>query len=137
MENDIETRAARFTAHYGEQHGPTRAQWRRMLSGRGGTPITLINFFKLNNTGGGGLEAMMRYASISGPTLEKMGGRFLLSGPFETTFIGDDEDWDIVAIASYPDRAALVALHEDEAYRHAWADRVAAVARQRVLIAAG
>jgi uncharacterized protein (DUF1330 family) len=138
MENDIETQAARLAAHYGE-HGPTSAQWRRMLSGPAGAPITLINFFKLNTAGGGGggLEAMMRYASVSGPTLEKVGGRFLLSGPFETTFMGDDEDWDIVAIASYPDRAALVALHEDEAYRIAWADRVAAVERQRVLIAAG
>lgn len=140
MANDIETQAARLAAHYGELHGPTAAQWQRMLSGPAGTPVTLINFFKLRaaaGDGGSGLEAMMRYASVSGPTLEKVGGRFLLSGPFEATFMGDDEDWDIVAIASYPDRAALVALHDDEAYRRAWSDRVAAVERQRVVIAAG
>jgi uncharacterized protein (DUF1330 family) len=139
MANDIESRAARLTAHYGEQNGPTTGQWQRMLSGPAGTPITLINFFKLRASAEGGtaLDAMMRYASVSGPTLEKVGGRFLLTGPFEATLMGEDEDWDIVAIASYPDRAALVALHEDEAYQRAWAYRVAAVERQRVVIAAG
>jgi uncharacterized protein (DUF1330 family) len=137
MANDIETQADRLVAFYGEQNGPTLEQWQRMLSGPTGTPITLVNFFKLTTSAEGGLQAMMRYASVSGPTLEKFGGRFLVSGPFETTFMGQDEDWDIVAIASYPDRAALVALHEDEAYRRAWADRVAAIARQRVSIAAG
>ncbi len=137
MTTDVETQAASLVAHYGEQHGPTASQWQRMLSGPAGTPITLVNFFKLRPGGGEALQAMMRYASVSGPTLERVGGRFLLSGPFEATFMGEDEDWDIVAIASYPDRAALVALHEDEAYRSAWSDRVAAVERQRVVIAAG
>jgi uncharacterized protein (DUF1330 family) len=51
--------------------------------------------------------------------------------------MGDDEDWDLVAIASYPNRQALVALHEDAAYRDAWSHRVAAVERQRVVIAVG
>ena len=140
MGNDVETQAARLVEQYGEKHGPTAGQWQRVLSGSAGSPITLINFFKLHATaadGGSGLEALMRYAAVSGPTLEKVGGRFLLSGPFETTFMGEDEDWDIVAIASYPDRAALIALHEDEAYQRAWSDRVAAVERQRVVIAAG
>lgn len=80
---------------------------------------------------------MMRYAAVSGPTLEKVGGRFLLSGPFETTLIGDDEDWDLVAIGSYPSREALLALFDDGAYRDAWGHRVAAVERQRVVVAAG
>jgi uncharacterized protein (DUF1330 family) len=136
MTLDAQTQTKRLVAHFGEQHGPTAAQWERALSGPGG-PITLINFFKLRADGGESLGAMMRYASVSGPALERVGGRFLLSGPFEMTFMGDDEDWDIVAIASYPDRAALLALHEDEAYRLAWSDRVAAVDRQRVVIAAG
>lgn len=61
----------------------------------------------------------------------------MLTGPFEATLIGEDEDWDIVAIGTYPDRAALLALFDGEAYRAAWADRTAAVARQRVVIAAG
>jgi len=134
MERTITDRAADLARHYGEEAGPTVAQWQRVLAGPAGSPITVINLFKLRPKG---LEPMMRYAAVSGPTVTKVGGRFLLSGPFETTLIGDEEPWDIVAIASYPDRAALLALFDDEAYRAAWADRVAAVERQRVVIAAG
>ena len=134
MERTIAQRAAELASHYGEEAGPTVAQWQRMLAGPVGSPITVINLFKLRADG---LEAMMRYGAVSGPTVAKVGGRFLLTGPFETTFIGDEEPWDLVAIASYPNRAALLALFDDDAYRAAWADRAAAVERQRVVIAAG
>lgn len=139
MVQEIDTRAAELAAVYGEEAGPTVQQWKRMLSGPAGVPVTLINLFKLRPVAGSssGMQEMMSYAAVSGPTLERVGGRFLLSGPFEGTFMGDDEDWDIVAIASYPNREALVALHEDAAYREAWSHRVAAVERQRVVIAMG
>ena len=132
-EHDVERRVDELTAWYGAS-GPSSAQWRRVVAGPAGSPLTLINFFKLRPTG---MEAMMRYAAVSGPALERAGGRFLLTGPFETTLIGEDEDWDLVAIGTYPDRAALLALFADGAYRAAWEDRAAAVARQRVLIAVG
>jgi uncharacterized protein (DUF1330 family) len=139
MADDIDSRAAELAALYGEAAGPTAAQWRRMLSGAQDAPITLINFFKLRPVvgDGSGMQEMMSYAAVSGPTLEKVGGRFLLTGPFEGTFMGDDEDWDLVAVASYPNRQALVALLEDAAYREAWPHRAAAVERQRVVIAMG
>ena len=144
-ERTVAARAAELTQWYGVAAGPTLTQWRRVLERPEGSPVTVINFFKLRPraeyAAGGdpvsGLEAMMRYAAVSGPTLEKVGGRFLLTGPFETTLIGDDEDWDLVAIGAYPSRAALLALFDDVAYRDAWAHRVAAVERQRVVIAAG
>lgn len=144
-EQIMAARAAELTQWYGAGTGPTAAQWQRVLDGPGGSPVTVINFFKLRPTARyatagdavSGFEAMMRYAAVSGPTLEKVGGRFLLSGPFETTLIGDDEDWDLVAIGAYPTREALLALFDDEAYRGAWAHRVAAVERQRVVVAAG
>lgn len=142
-EQNVGERAAELAGWYGESDGPTLAQWRRMLSGPQAAPITLVNFFKLRpvaryaGDATSGMEAMMRYAAVSGPALAKVGGRFLLTGAYESTFMGEDEDWDLVAIASYPDRAALLALLDDAAYRAAWADRVAAVARQRVVIAAG
>ncbi len=144
-EQIVAARAAELMQWYGAGTGPTAAQWRRVLDGPGGSPVTLINFFKLRpmaayaagGTPVSGFEAMMRYAAVSGPTLEKVGGRFLLSGPFETTLIGEDEDWDLVAIGAYPTRDALLALFDDAAYRDAWMHRVAAVERQRVLIAAG
>ena len=144
-EQTVAARAAELTQWYGGDTGPSATQWQRVLAGPDGSPVTVINLFKLRPMARyatmddpvSGFEAMMRYAAVSGPTLEKVGGRFLLSGPFETTLIGDDEDWDLVAIGSYPSRAALLALFDDEAYRDAWAHRVAAVERQRVLIAAG
>ncbi len=144
-EHTVAARAAELNQWYGAGTGPSISQWRRVLEGPDGSPITVINFFKLRSTADyattgeavSGLEAMMRYAAVSGPTLEKVGGRFLLSGRFETTLIGEDEDWDLVAIGAYPSRDALLALFDDAAYRDAWPHRVAAVARQRVLIAAG
>lgn len=132
-ERDVERRVADLTVWYAAE-GPSSAQWHRVLAGPADSPLTLINFFKLRASG---MEAMMRYAAVSGPALERVGGRFLMTGSFETTLIGEDEDWDLVAIGTYPDRAALLALFADGAYRAAWADRAAAVARQRVLIAAG
>ncbi|MFN2427802.1 MAG: DUF1330 domain-containing protein [Candidatus Binatia bacterium] len=138
----MNSRAAELAAHYGMDTGPTAAQWQRVLSGEEGAPITLINLFKLRPVareegGASGMQAMMRYAAVSGPTLEKVGGRFVLMGSFAGTFMGEEEDWDLVVIASYPDRAALLALCDDESYRAAWAHRVAAVERQRVGIAGG
>jgi uncharacterized protein (DUF1330 family) len=110
-----------------------------MLSGPADAPVTVINFFKLRAVAGSstGMQEMMSYAAVSGPTLEKVGGRFLVSGPFQGTLMGEEEDWDLVAIASYPNRDALVALHDDSAYREAWSHRVAAVERQRVVLAMG
>ena len=140
-DHTVDGRAAELAGIYGQ--GPTAAQWRRVLSGPAGAPITLINFFKLRpiaRSADGetsGMQAMMQYAAVSGPTLARVGGRFLLTGAFETTLMGEDEQWDLVAIATYPDRAALLALFDDDAYRAAWTHRVAAVERQRVIIAAG
>jgi uncharacterized protein (DUF1330 family) len=120
--------------------------------------VTLVNFFKLRakaqyedadgrTTGQpetatldraeSGGEAMMRYASVSGPALEKVGGRFLLMAPFEASLMGAEESWDLVVIGSYPSREAAVALFEDEAYAQAYAHRRAAVERQRVMILRG
>lgn len=142
-EQTVDMRATELAGWYGETTGPTAAQWRRVLSGPEGSPITLINFFKLRSIAryaddaSSGMEAMMRYAAVSGPTLAKVGGRFLLTGAFEGTFMGEDEEWDLVVIAAYPNRAALLALSDDDAYRAAWTHRVAAVERQRVVIAVG
>ena len=143
QEETMRIRAAELAAWYGETTGPTAAQWQRVLTGPEGSPITLINLFKLRTIAAtpdgqtSGMEAMARYAAVSGPTLAKVGGRFVLTGAYETTFMGEDEDWDFIAIGSYPDRAALLALCDDADYREAWAHRVAAVERQRVIIAAG
>jgi len=147
---NIDARIAHLAGWYGEGadgSAPTRDQWRALLARPQDQPITLINFFKLRGQAvypegaaqeaASGEEAFARYAEVSVPTVEKVGGRFLLLAPFEATFMGAGEDWDLVAIGSYPNAAALLTLLEDAAYIAAYPHRTAALDRQKVLACAG
>lgn len=150
LPEDLESTIARLLDWYGDGDdgaSPNAGQWRRVLGAPAGTPVTLINFFKLRGTAlytngsveaaeaVSGQEAMMRYAAVSAPALARVGGRFVLMGALEGTLLGHDEDWDAVAIGSYPDRHSLLSLFSDAEYRGAWRHRRAAMARQRVLVA--
>ena len=122
---------------------PSQEQWRAILSRPADQPFTLINFFKFferaayadGAEAASGEEAFARYAAVSGPALERAGGRFLHVGPFVGAMLGAAEDWDLVAIGAYPDLSAFTRLYADPAYRAAFAHRVAACERQKVLIA--
>lgn len=122
---------------------PLPAQWAQMLARDAAAPVTLINFFKFRDvadygTAGStmsGEEAFGQYAAVSIPTMERVGGTFLMVAPFEATLIGEDEDWDLVAIGAYPNLQAFLDLYQDAAYREAFRHRTAACARQKVLIA--
>ena len=91
------------------------------------TAIHSINFFKLNERARydeesdevpcSGEEAFQRYATVSVPTLEKVGGHFLLRAAFQSDLIGDAEDWDVVAVGTYPDLEAVLALFEERPLR--------------------
>ncbi len=128
---------------------PTRNQWQCIANRPDSNPVTLVNFFKLrgravysqNPAGvddpGTGQDAFDRYAQVSIPTLAKVGGKFLLVAPFEATFVGEDEDWDLVAIGSYPNSASLLALFEDADYRAVFFHRTAACGRQKVIVCSG
>ena len=149
IDHSSEPRKEVLLARYGDGmdgSAPTLDQWTRLLEGAPENPIAVINFFKLRGearygagdevaeeaTSGG--EAMMQYAAVSGPALERVGGSFLLMGSYEASLMGEDESWDMVAIGSYPSRHALLELFEDEAYAKAYAHRRAAVERQRVVV---
>jgi uncharacterized protein (DUF1330 family) len=140
MPNAIpQNRLDALIAAYGEDSGgtgavPSPAQWQALAALDPAKPVTLINYFKLAPQGN---EAMMNYAAVSMPTLEKLGGRFLLTAPFAGTLMGEAEDWDMIAIGTYPEARLVFALFEDPAYREAYAHRKAACLRQKVLIAAG
>ena len=107
-------------------------------------PFTLINLFRLRDRatdahgvedGRSGLEAMMQYASVSGPCLDAAGGRFLTTGiPIGNLWGHDDTEWNIVVVAEYPSLDTLGTLLADPRYRAAFADRQAAVAEQRVVV---
>lgn len=149
VKHDIEPNVAQLCEWYGQagtqDTNPTAGQWTRILEKPAESPITLINFFKLRdiaeypgdddktNQGVSGQEAFGLYAAVSVPTMERIGGKFLLVGPFESTFIGANEDWDLVAVGSYPNRQALLDLYSDPDYRAAFRHRTAACARQKVI----
>ncbi len=122
---------------------PRPEQWARILGRAPDEGVTLINFFKFRETasyagedaGTSGNEAFNKYAAVSIPTMERVGGKFLLVAPFEASLIGVDEDWDLVAIGAYPNQQAFLDLYRDKAYREAFQHRTAACAAQKVLIA--
>ncbi|WP_299399751.1 DUF1330 domain-containing protein [Pelagibius sp.] len=144
----VEARLDRLVAWYGDGAdgtAPTRAQWRALLERPSDQAVTVVNFFKLRRravypedaeatktSGISGKEAFDRYAAVSGPTLEKVGGRFLLLAPFEAALMGAAEDWDLVVVGTYPDSEALLALHEDADYRSVYPHRSGALERQKV-----
>lgn len=151
-DSSIAARRATLTTRYGDGSdgsAPTLEQWRRLFEGPIDLPVTLINFFKLRSTAcypegdrsldpaTSGGEAMLRYAAVSAPALEKVGGHFLLTAPFEASLMGVEVNWDMVAIGTYPSREALFALFEDEAYSQAYVHRRAAIERQHVLVVRG
>lgn len=142
-------RIGRLLERYGDGTdgaAPTAEQWRHVFERPADRPITLINFFKMRGRAAyrpetsaaeaTGQEAFARYSEVSIPTVEKVGGRFLLVAPLEAMFLGGAEDWDLVAIGSYPDSGALLALFEDPDYQAVSHHRTAACERQKVLICA-
>ncbi|GAB2182972.1 DUF1330 domain-containing protein [Roseibium sp. LAB1] len=142
---DVKQQSDQFVAWYGpgtDGSSPTESQWTQILGRDDEKPVTLINFFKLREVAkyaGGttdqtGQEAFASYAAASMPAMERAGGRFLYVGPFQSMFLGEDEDWDLVAIGSYPDLKALVALYSDGTYREAFHHRTAACLHQKVLV---
>lgn len=137
-----------FLAWYGDGsdgNSPTSSQWARLLERSPDKPVTLINFFKVrdvaeydddaNDTTGE--EAFSRYSSVSIPAMERVGGEFLFVGPYQGGFLGEEEDWDLIAIGRYPDIDSLVALYSDEGYRNVFHHRSAACERQKVVVCGG
>ncbi len=146
--NQNEARAEQLVAWYGNGEdgtSPTHLQWLHLLERSDDAPITFVNFFKMRDEAIypdgqevdlSGEAAFQRYADVSVPTVEKVGGRFLLLAPYETAFLGVDENWDLVAVGAYPSAAAALNLYENEDYRTAFIHRRAACADQKVLVCA-
>ena len=126
---------------------PTAEQWSNVLGRPADQPLLLVNRFRFReqakyppaaqHTPCSGREAFQRYAQVSMPTLERVGGRFLHVGPFAGGFISDASEWDLAVVASYPDLASLVALYSDAGYRQAYVHRVAACAQQQTWVCDG
>jgi uncharacterized protein (DUF1330 family) len=104
-------------------------------------PIHMLNLVRLraqaayeDGRASTGAEAYKAYARESGPVFERLGGRQHWIGRFDCTLIGpEDERWDLVFIAEYPNPAAFAAMIRDPVYREAVKHRTAAVAESRLI----
>lgn len=103
-------------------------------------PIKMLNLVKLKDnaeysdgreTNLSGLEAYMLYGEEVKKHLEKVGAKIVFSGPVSRLMIGDiDELWDLVAVAEYPNRAAMLKMITDPEYIESSAHREAGLKGQ-------
>ena len=103
-------------------------------------PIKMLNLIKLKKhavysdgreTNLTGLEAYMLYGKETQEHLKKVGAKVIFSGPVSRLMIGEiDELWDLVAIAEYPNRAAMLKMITDPEYLKSSEHREAALEGQ-------
>lgn len=103
-------------------------------------PIKMLNLVKLKDkaeysdgreTKLSGLEAYMLYGEEVKKHLEKVGAKIVFSGPVSRLMIGEiDELWDLVAMAEYPNRAAMLKMMTDPEYIKTSAHREAGIKGQ-------
>ena len=103
-------------------------------------PIKMLNLIKLKKhatysdgreTNLTGLEAYMLYGKETQEHLKKVGANIIFSGPVSRLMIGKiDELWDLVAIAEYPNRAAMLKMITEPEYLKSSEHREAALEGQ-------
>lgn len=125
---------------------PSRAQFEAFKDLPRNTPIHMLNLVRLRDraeydpdhtlhtAGLSGRDAYAHYGKQSAPVLKRVGGHIHWRGRFETLLIGpENEAWDHVFIAAYPDAAAFLAMVTDPDYREAVKHRQAAVLTSRLI----
>jgi uncharacterized protein (DUF1330 family) len=120
---------------------PTKEQFAAFQRMPDEGPIHMLNLVRLRDRAAyedgreaSGAEAYKAYARESAPVFERLGGRQFWVGRFDRMVIGPEQErWDLVFIAEYPNPAAFVAMVRDPAYREAVKHRTAAVAESRLI----
>jgi uncharacterized protein (DUF1330 family) len=125
---------------------PTRAQFDAFKDLNRETELNMLNLVMFNDLanypgdhvlardGLTGAEAYANYGRHSAPVLAKVGGSILWRGAFEATLIGpNDEVWDAMFIAHYPNAHAFLAMTSDPEYQKAVVHRQAAVKTSRLI----
>jgi uncharacterized protein (DUF1330 family) len=78
-----------------------------------------------------GREAYARYGAAVQACLAAVGGKSLYAGAVTDLLLGEVEDlWDMVALAQYPSRAAMMAMVQSPEYQAIEKHRVAGLAGQ-------
>jgi len=78
-------------------------------------PIVMLNLLAFAPEGGA--ERYREYAEATAPFLAAVGGRLLSAHRPAPALIGDDFDWDLVALVEYPSRQAFLDMIASSGYQ--------------------
>ena len=105
---------------------PSDEQMKGFLEGDADTPIHMVNLLKFKEKAEykdgresnlTGAEAYAIYGAEVQAHLAKVGGKGLFSGQVSRLMLGEVEDlWDMVAIAMYPSKTAMLTMITDPDY---------------------
>lgn len=105
-----------------------------------GQPICMVNLLKFKDKATyvdgsepelSGAEAYARYAAGVAACLAAVGGKVRFGGPVTGLLLGEVEElWDMVAIAEYPSRKAMMAMVQSPQYQAITRHREAGLAGQ-------
>jgi len=125
---------------------PERAQFDAFKTLPRDTPIHMLNLVRFKAEASypddhplagetlTGADAYANYGRESGPIFQRVGGSIVWRGTMEALLIGpEDERWDAVFIAKYPNSGAFMEMVTDPAYRLAVVHRQAAVETSRLI----
>lgn len=85
-----------------------------------------------------GAEAYGRYGAVALPLVATVGGSQFYSAAAHQTVIGPaDEEWDMVAIIEYPNRAAFLEMVSKPEYQASVFHRTAGLADTRIIMTTG
>lgn len=119
---------------------PTEEQIRGLLAPGDDSPIYMVNLLKFRDKAQypdgreanlSGKEAYARYSEGVQLTLAAVGGCAVFAGDVTRLMLGEVEElWDEVAIAMYPNRAAMLEMIQSPAYQEIHVHREAGLAGQ-------
>ena len=119
---------------------PTPEQATAFFGGDEDGPFVMINLLKFRDRAAypdgsdpelSGREAYARYGAAVQACLAAVGGRSVFAGAVTDLMLGEVEDlWDMVALAEYPSRAAMMKMVSSPEYQAIEKHRVAGLAGQ-------
>ena len=119
---------------------PSQSQMDEFSSGDNDTPIAMVNLLKFKEkaeyedgreTDLSGKDAYMIYGLEVLGHLHKVGATSFFGGDVSRLMLGEVEDlWDMVAIAKYPSRKAMLQMMMDPEYQKSEAHRSAGLEGQ-------
>jgi uncharacterized protein (DUF1330 family) len=120
---------------------PTREQFSEFTRGARDGEVVMINllhFARGNSDAGSGASGAGAYREYSDQVVkmvESRGGRVIWTGRPEHVLIGDGDNdaWDLVALVSYPNRAAFIDMVTSPSYEQAHTHREQALDRTVLL----